>query len=337
MNIISLKRHLDASESEVAARNGISLLLDAAVENAVRADAQDYESLRQDVARLREVIGSAGESTLDLLLVNVGGAAQAIRNYNSRTTRTIWKQSAELRNIITMLTQAMVKIAGSSAQSAGALETIKSNLASASGIEDLLSVRHKLGDCLKLVCTEVERQKAVTDGMIAEMQKHIDQVRSCVIDSSELDHATALPLRTAAEKAMSESLRTHRKTFVLTIVMDRLQSINARFGHNRGDQVLRALRKHLDAELIERGDHLFRWTGPAIVGLLERDQELNQVRSAARRMLETVGQGEFDIGGRTVLIPLSVAWSVIALIPPAENAPKYIERFVASQTPRDFV
>ena len=107
----------------MTARNSISLLLDAAVENAVQADPQEHEHLRQDIARLREVIGSDAESTLELLLVNVGAAAQAIRNYNSRTTRTIWKQSAELRNIITMLTQARVKIAGSSAQSVGALET----------------------------------------------------------------------------------------------------------------------------------------------------------------------------------------------------------------------
>ena len=119
--------------------------------------------------------------------------------------------------------------------------------------------------------------------------------------------------------------------------MDRLQSINARFGGDVGDQVLKALRTHVEASLMRKEDRLFRWVGPAMVLLMPRQQDINQVRSAARRAIERVAQREFDVGGRTVLIPLSVAWSVIALIGPPENAPKFIERFVAGQMPRDYV
>ena len=78
MSMVILKRFLDASEAESATRNGISQLLDAAVEHAVQVDAEEHENLRKDVYKLREITGSGTECTLQDLLVNVGTAAHAI-------------------------------------------------------------------------------------------------------------------------------------------------------------------------------------------------------------------------------------------------------------------
>jgi diguanylate cyclase (GGDEF)-like protein len=334
MSTVTLKRYSDGQEPEKAVRSAISLLLDAATEHAVQADAEEYESFRQDIALLNPLDSSAGG--LEQLLFNVGALAQAIVDYNARTTRTIGKQATELRNMIAMLTQAVVEIAGSSSQSKEALESIKVNLEGAA-VEDIQSVGHKLRGCLEFVCEESSRQKTAADSLVHDLKQEISCAQARAARIPEVDRATGLPLRAAAESAFVEALATKQKHYVLTLVMDRLQSINARFGGDVGDQVLKALRTHVEASLMDKEDRLFRWVGPAMILLMPRQQDINQVRSTARRAIERVAQREFDVGGRTVLIPLSVAWSVIALIGPPENAPKFIERFVAGQMPRDYV
>ena len=44
----------------------------------------------------------------------------------------------------------------------------------------------------------------------------------------------------------------------------------------------------------------------------------------------------FDLGGRSALVPITVSWSVIGIVPPATIASKHIDAFVASQIPRDY-
>ena len=336
MALLTLKPYLGGEKAEEAVRNAISALLDAGTKHAIQADAEEYESFRQDVARLLGKAGSGAELTLEQLLINVRTVAHAIESYNSRTSRIIRKQTSELRNMITMLTQAVVKIAGSSTRSGEALDNIKSHLESAAATEDIQGIRYRLGDCLNFVCEEFTRQKEAADSMMSDLKSQINNAQASVADNREFDRVTGLPLRQTAEAAFQEAL-SRGKHYILTLVLDRLQSINARFGSDVGDQVLRALRTHVETGLLAKGDRLFRWTGPALVVLMPRQQDLHQVRGAIRRFLDTVERGEFDIEGRTVLIPLSVAWSVIALIAPAENAPKYIERFVADQMPRDYI
>ena len=125
------------------------------------------------------------------------------------------------------------------------------------------------------------------------------------------------------------------RKYIVTAVLDRLQSLNARFGQHVGDRVLRALAQRLQ-DSFEDSDVLFRWNGPAIIAMLWRDESIEDVRKSVRHIFDTPFEKEFDIGGRNVLIPIGAAWSVIGLIPPAVNSFNYIDRFVASQSPRDF-
>jgi diguanylate cyclase (GGDEF)-like protein len=118
-------------------------------------------------------------------------------------------------------------------------------------------------------------------------------------------------------------------------VLDRLQSLNARFGQELGDRVLKALAEHMKDGL-EDSDVLFRWSGPTIVALIWREDSIEQVRKSVRHLFETPFEKEFDLSGRSVMIPIGAAWSVIGLIPPAVNSFNYIDRFVAGQTPKDY-
>jgi hypothetical protein len=81
---------------------------------------------------------------------------------------------------------------------------------------------------------------------------------------------------------------------------------------------------------------MFRWNGPAIVMLLERPEPLDVVRGQLKRILEVKVEETFDLGHRSVLIPISTAWSAFRLVSPMALAVNQVQTFIASQTPRDF-
>jgi diguanylate cyclase (GGDEF)-like protein len=145
-----------------------------------------------------------------------------------------------------------------------------------------------------------------------------------------------LSQRKAAEDAIRASLALSGKTFVVTMVMDSLQAINQAYGNEVGDRVLRELGLHIQRNLA-LADRLYRWTGPTFTALLRREESIDEIRAMIRRVLEPPPEKEFDADGRKVRVPLSTVWSVVALIPPASNIYSHIDRFVASQRPRELV
>jgi diguanylate cyclase (GGDEF)-like protein len=145
---------------------------------------------------------------------------------------------------------------------------------------------------------------------------------------------TGLPKREAAESAFAELARTGGRKYLVTVVIDRLQSINNRFGNAVGDQVLKIMAEYVAQHL--GADGLFRWSGPALVAILRRQESIDRVRTEMKRIIDVRLDKLFDLGGRSALVPITVSWSVIGLVPPATIASKHIDGFVASQMPRDY-
>jgi GGDEF domain-containing protein len=195
-----------------------------------------------------------------------------------------------------------------------------------------------LGECLDKVSEEAERQKNETAASLLELQRNAEkaQAKPNANTESDIDPVTGLPSQAAAKATFAAALSTPGRKFIITMVVDRMQPINARFGNAVGDRLLRALRKYVEAKVISEGDRLFRWSGPTLVALMSRQESIDQVRGSLKRLLDVKLDNEVNVGDRSAIIPLSVAWSVMGLIPPAVNIPSFIDRFVAAQTPRDY-
>lgn len=175
--------------------------------------------------------------------------------------------------------------------------------------------------------------------MLAALQQELAPTREralAIVQAQDADPVTGLPKQKAAEIALQELAGRPGKHFVVTAVVNRLQPINARFGHEVGDQVLQTFKGSFEKQLTPN-DRLFRWTGPALVAILDRGDTLEQVRTEVRKMLDApTGNKMFDVGGRQVLIPVTAAWSVFMLIPPFTTAARQIQTFIAAQGSRDY-
>jgi GGDEF domain-containing protein len=333
MAMLTLKRYLSGTGEESSYRKVIALLLNGIAEHGVCASAVELETFRDEMRAIREKAGA--ECSLEELFAAGGATIQALDSYNARTTRRIRRQGSEMQNVISMLAQTVMTIGGGTERSSEALHDIKYELEQTAAIGDIQKLKLRLGECLKKVCDESTRQKTEAAAVTLELQRNMQNAQSCAGAGLDADPVTGLPTATAAKAAFLEGLKSPVRKYILTMVVDRIQPINARFGNAVGDEVLRVMRKHIESNVVAPGDVLFRWTGPTLVALLPRKESIDQMRSGLARLLDRRIEHEFDVGGRSALIPLSVAWSVIGLIPPVANVALFIDKFVAAQTPHE--
>jgi GGDEF domain-containing protein len=120
----------------------------------------------------------------------------------------------------------------------------------------------------------------------------------------------------------------------VVFVLESAQRINLRFGREAGDKVIRELKEYIAGQL-QPGDRMFRWPGPAVVALLASADPFDRVRNRLKRFLEKPIELTLDFNGRSVLIPLTIAWSVFAVSMPLAGLNRQIHDFIAGQGYRD--
>jgi GGDEF domain-containing protein len=327
MSLTTLKAYLTGTEEESMFRRVISLLLQGISLHAVEGDRSDYDRFRTDFERIQASLGK--DASGPELLFAAGAANQALADYGQRTTRFIRQQGAVLHNMISMLTQTMVSIGAGSESSAEHLQAIEKELARAVVIEDVQTLKLRLADCLKNLREEVVRQKV----QARQIQEHVEHAQDCFQDppevDGEIDSATGLRTRSAAKTAFHVALQTPGRKYVVAAVVNRIQSVNRRFGYGVGDQMLKNFSDLFGATL-GKADRLFRWRGPALVALLEREESIHAVQAEIRRISSKRMEGVLELGEGT-LLPVSASWLVLALDSSAADMANAIEKFIASQ------
>jgi diguanylate cyclase (GGDEF)-like protein len=111
---------------------------------------------------------------------------------------------------------------------------------------------------------------------------------------------------------MERAHRTNRKFGLLVMDLDNFKSINDRFGHRAGDQVLMRIAHEVRARM-RKIDLIFRYGGEEFVLILPGAQQLD-ARRTAERLRTVVSETRFEIEG--VADPVQVTVSVgVAVYP----------------------
>ena len=348
--MVSLKRYLNNTGGESTLRKVAALLFEKLGEYAVTGDSEEFEAFRTEMRAIHDAL------TPDLppenLLILAGSATQGLETYNKRISRMIARQGADFQAIIKMIEDSLLKIGGENAEFVRSLGKIDEDLQRCSGFQDLNSLKQNLGVCLSGFRQEIEREKTASKARIEKLQSQIENFRKPGAGSTGTTASPARapapvraprPLRTTigprlredCMAALQEAIDTGTRHFALVIVVNRVQPIIARFGSDAGKRMLARVEEHLQTQLLA-SDQVFRWAGPSMVSVLERPEALETVRSTVRRMLEASIEENYNIGGRSVLIPISVAWTLLMLASTPEAMASQIQTFIASQGCHDF-
>ncbi|HTA72578.1 MAG TPA: diguanylate cyclase [Bryobacteraceae bacterium] len=339
--MISLKPYLfgDKSNTDSAYRRIIGLFLQGIALQAVEGEKSDYDRFRSNIDEFARKI--TPELPMPELLLAVGGALQTMEDYNRRTSQVIRRQNSELQNMVSMLTQTVITIGSSGESSVAKLQDIEKSIERTRMLEDMQLLKLRLGECLEAVREEALRQKTDGQNTLATLKKDLESSRERVgsvapAATVDLDAATGLPSKKEAMEAIQTAVAAPRNKFLAIAVVSRVQAVNARFGYAIGDRVLAAFAEHFRANL-GGNDQLFRWHGPALVAVMEREDRIEKVRTEIRRFAEAKLEKTVEVGNRTILLPVSASWSIFPVAPPLEELLKKMEAFTAAQVPRDYV
>jgi GGDEF domain-containing protein len=241
-----------------------------------------------------------------------------------------------IESAVFLLRQLATRVGERDTAIAHGFQEISDGMELARGIQDLQALKAEFRRCLNDFREESERRQAEMESAVQDLRKQSKRGRGSKDPEGEnCDPVTGLPLAEAAQAAMERLAATGKHIYTVTMVLNRMEPINARFGNQVGDQVMRAFKTGIEKQLLP-GDLLFRWNGPVLVALMERAESLDRFRATVRRMLDAPREQEFDIGGRVVLIPISAAWSAFALVRPVAIVLKHVQAFIEGQGSRDF-
>jgi GGDEF domain-containing protein len=333
MAIISLMRYLNANSDQAPLRQIISLLIARMGASAVEGDAAECAAFRVDMKQIAD--GLDPDLPPGSLLIQAETALQALTIHNKRIESLLASQGNEVSHILGMLQDTVINIAGEHTRSAKRLREITVELEQSGAITDLRVLKGRLTECLKGLREETLQQKADAAATVQNLQMTIERGQSGAMakPSNRSDPVTGLLCRDDALIAMQAAIDGGARQYAVAMVVNRVQMINTRFGHEVGDRMLVGFKEHVEKQLAPAGQ-LFRWSGPALVAIIERPEPIGNVRVQVKRMLDSKIEVMYTGDGRSVLIPISAGWSALPLLSTAD-ADKQIGAFIASQTAGD--
>ncbi|HLJ17244.1 MAG TPA: GGDEF domain-containing protein [Bryobacteraceae bacterium] len=319
-----------------AYRRVIGLLLRGISLHAIEGDRSEYHRFRADIDKLESSI--TPEAPPPEVLRVAGAVTRLLEDYNQRTKRFVRRRGIELQKMIAMLTETVIAIGAGSEQSVARLQEIEKKLDDAANLEHIESVKASLSECLRAVREETLRQKFDGGLVVRKLQKELAEAQERLGSADhavEVDKVTGLPGYEEAQRALHTALASPGRYYVVAAVVGRVQAINARFGYAVGDRVLNVFRGHFHSGLTA-SDAVYRWRGPVLLALLEREQTIENVRAEIRPFADTKLETMLEVGARTVLMPISAGWSVFPVVEPFEGLLQKIESFIATQVTHDY-
>ena len=329
MAVLSIRKYLTGygTESTNPLLTVCTLLLEGIIRSALPYDREEYSEFRATLEGLTSVIEHSQDG--DQLVAAGEQVCEALGSYNRGVQRMQAAQTVELRCMIEMLGKALAGLAEAGGQSVQALQNIRAQVENARQLDDIRVLRARLGDSLKAISEEAKLQRERNAKTLHKAEEAAMAAASHP-PNLEIDRVSGLPNGRKAEKEISTHLSSDSRFFAAVFVVERLESINLRYGYSTGDHLLEAFSRHLLSNLTPK-DQIYRWRGPSFLVLLERSSAVPIVRAEVGRFASGRQEHTLEIDGRPIKLPITCAWSVIPLAgcEMASQACQQIDRFVA--------
>lgn len=335
MAVISIKRYLELPSSDAYQRM-LELLVETITEHPLDIDHVEYERFKSEVGKIEERFRA--EPTREQFPQAAGAVSQALERHNHSVSNLFRSQGCELQNMVSMLTHTIKSLGSASETSGRNLESIAVQLKSASAVEDIYQLRLQLAECLRNVRDEAARQRTESQNSLQLMEHQLSASQQRLANHGievDIDRVTGFAGRSAAEVAIHEAIDSGDSTYIAVAVLAKMESINARFGYAVGDEVLCEFAARVAGRLCSRAA-FYRWSGPTIIGILRRSEPVHVIRAEVSRVVDLPVSKSLVSGSQNAFITTSAASMVLPVAPPPADIIARIDRFVASQIPKEY-
>jgi GGDEF domain-containing protein len=308
------------------------LLLEGVACHAVESDPVERQAFQ---TCLREIVTKMEQSDHEAaMLVLTGEAIKSIETYNRGVQRALGSQIKELQSIASLFARSMLQVSKGTAGSAAKLRHIERQIEKSSQTEDLRLLRTQLEESLGVICQEAAAQERRSEEIAGQLRETMSRPETAAVLSkavADLDLVTGLLNNRAAEQAIRAAITSRTSTYAVLFSVERVEVINSRFGFSIGDRILMLFGQNL-AQRLSKNDRLFRWRGPGFLALLDRSGPETSIRAEVARMVSARMEQEIELGGRSVLLPISASWMLTSLINSTlDKVSKKLDAFSAAQ------
>ena len=325
MNLISLELNRSGNSGDGAPPTfdligQLQTLIRGVALHSIESQPEDFAKLQEQAAEIAKSL--APESSGDDLLVAISRTLRTLEDYNRKASGLFKAQTAELRGMIAAVTETLQFMVSSSDTSVKQLSFVESQLQRAQGLDDLRQLKTYTSSCLNLVRRESARLQLETKEKVEALKQDVsrlaERLKTAALEDSE-DPLTGLPARAAAEQAIESRVSTGRPCLTALFLMERLATINGKFGHDVGDDIVMSCAQMLARKL--SGATLFRWSGPSFLAVFDPLVPPAEAESKARQAAAQQLEKNIEAGGRTLMVVVAVScqvYSVSSQTNPAE-------------------
>ena len=263
--MISLKKSLSEMERlEELFRTSLQCYLAAvgSIEaHQVEAGRDLVEEHRRRLKDLRRKV--AEDPAIPTLQQSSADLDRTLKVYSETAGQFFRQRQEEIRKILNILAEAAETLSVRTDDQASQLRTVARDLERATELEDLGEVRRRLSAGVSRLksCAELLHRdnRASAEQLRCELklfQRRLEQAEFQAVT----DSLTGLANRRAAERLIAEKVRSRQRFSIMLFDLDRFKTVNDRYGHAAGDQVLQAFSRSL-AEQFRAEDIVCRWGG----------------------------------------------------------------------------
>jgi len=326
MDIISLELNRSGAPEEgpsgdpIALIEQLQMLIRGIALHSIDSQTEEFADLRHNMAEIADSLHR--ESSPDDLLAAISKTLRLTEGYNRHAEAIFKGEVEELRGMLATMTETLQFIVGSSETSVKQLALMETQLQRANSLEDLRQLKTYVGACLSLVRRESHRLQTETRERLVALNKDVERLsvrlKAASVEESQ-DPVTGLPGRAAAEQAIEDKMAAGKTFATALFVMDRLRSINEKFGQPVGDEIVMSC-AHLLAKKLS-GATLYRWTGPGFLAIFDPSVNFAEAESRARKAGAQQLEKNIDADNRVLLMLVGFSCNIqqiSAALPPDE-------------------
>jgi len=298
---------------EEVLHRALSVVLQGMGRHATRFGADEAEEFDALMHLLREDLAKTKDP--DRALVIAASAVRALEEYTDASMHRYEEAARAWRDMTRVVLRFLDQSAGLP-DGSGAENLLSRDLDAAVSARDIRALRSRVEECLADLAESAPEADAPVAARASAASAAEGKRLSCSIyaDSApeDTDDATGLPGPRVAMRAIEATWNQRENRYLVAFLLERLDAVNVRFGSQAGDQILQEYSQHL-AQSLGPSDQVFRWRGPCLVALIERELPEGLVAAEVSRASAARLEHAITVQDRELMVPVSSAWSIVSL------------------------
>src|SRR4051812_46014281 len=304
-------------------------LMKAFGEHAFDTDNVSAEDSRGECDGWARKISMGEQIGVGPLKRDFGGARRYFVAHRAHEREYVTSSVGNLREAVHAFARCLTRTVGEDRSADARVGAQLGNLVAAFSANDADVIRREAEGVVQVVTDVMDQRKKLQQEQMQILSEKIHKLKAELHEAREsaaLDPLTQLHNRTSLDSQLERvadlSFLMSATPCLLMIDVDHFKSVNDRFGHPTGDEVIRRVADTLVRNFLRREDFVARYGGEEFVVVIP-DSSAHAVRQRAERVRQAISEIGFSKGSEHFSVTASIG---VAVLGPGDTGKTWLAR-----------